>query len=481
MLTMHITADALAAYRKETRISDGSTELGGLRLGTNTTSDHYLSVFQDGDNVILRHLSDQITVFDANLTDVANTVMDFTENLNRLAADLNSLVDSGSPLQSLVDRSLEHFRNPVFIVDETNTVRARTNHIPGTVNDDWDYIVQNGRMPLERVRTIYNSNPSDWFSPACLTKPFLYRPPGMTVRSINYRIPSTDRNKFIGTLIILENETPISAGMLQYSALLADAVTYWVTKHRGERLLNTISDMLLDLLSGTKIPVETLPALEHIVHGPGGVYRLACAASRDAVCISQYRHMIDENLTHCVCCEHEDFLVMLFDDTYKTENLKMLDQLFKDVPVDIGVSTSFSDLKHCASRLLQAKIAVRCGDRKISELNAESVMRYIAIEATSVLSTADLVHPALKRLFIYDSKHGTHMFETLHVFLRNERRLSESLLELGIHRNSLVYRLERIRQIGECDLEDADTRDWLMFSFRMAEFLPSLDTIQPLS
>jgi DNA-binding PucR family transcriptional regulator len=63
------------------------------------------------------------------------------------------------------------------------------------------------------------------------------------------------------------------------------------------------------------------------------------------------------------------------------------------------------------------------------------------------------------------------MYETLRVFLRNERRLSDSLEELGIHRNSLIYRLERIQQIADCDLDDADTREWLLFSFRMVESL----------
>lgn len=471
MLTIRIAEDALSCFKLEPHIMNGTAKIDGIRFGASPPSGNYLTVSQDGHDVLLTHQSDEIRVFDAELTNVANTILGFSERLELLASDLKELVTSGAPLQSLVERSFNYFQNPIFIIDETNTIRARTNHIAGTVNDDWDYIVEYGRMPLDKVRAIYNSGQRDWLNPARLTKPFLYEPPGMAVRGINFRIPSADGSRFIGTLIIIENETPVTIGMLQYSSILSDAVTKWVAAHQGERLLNTVGDTLSDLLSGVKIPAETLQALEHMIHPPGGSYRLACAVSQDAMRISQYLHDVDEKLARSVCCEHGDFLVMLFDDAQMTENIRILDQLFKGIPVAIGISNPFSELKLCVSCLLQAQIAVRCGNKKISELNAESVMRYIAAEASSVLSAAELVHPALRRLSGYDAKHGTHMYETLCVFLRNERRLSDSLLELGIHRNSLIYRLERIQQIAGCNLDDADTREWLIFSFRMAENL----------
>jgi hypothetical protein len=469
MLTMRIAEDALAAFRLSTNITDGTAIIDGIRLGAFTSLSSYLAVCKDGSDVLLTHLSDQIRVFGSSLNDVVNAVLELSERLKHLETDLNSLIDSGAPLQALVDRSLEHFNNPIFIIDETNTVRARTGHAPGTVNDDWDYIVQFNQMPIDRVRAIYNTNNINWFSPARLKKPFLYGPPGMAVRGINFRIPSADRSQFTGTLIIIENETPVTVGMLQYSSILTDAVTRWAETHQKERVMYTAGDTLSDLLSGVQLRDESLHMLENIITDPGGAYRLACAVSRDSMRISQYLHMVDEKLTHCVCCEHADFLIMLFGDIKKGENLNMLEQLFRDIPVAIGISNAFTDLKQCVSCLRQAQIAVRCGNRKISELNAESVMKYIAAEASAAPSGSDLIHPALRRLKKYDNRHGTPMYETLRVFLKHERSLAASLLDLSIHRNSLIYRLERIRQITGCDLNDADTREWLLFSFRMAE------------
>ncbi len=466
---MRIAEEALSGFKISTKINDGTDMLDGIRFGPASEASPYITIARDGNDILLQHASDSIRVSDASLDDIANSLLNSTERLSIWASDMNVLVDSGAPLQALVDRSFEHFRNPIFIIDETNMVRARTNHAPGTVNDDWDYIVQFNRMPIDRVRAIYNSNQIDWFSPARLTKPFIYGPPGMSVRGINFRIPSEDKSVFVGTLIIIENETPITVGMLQYSSILSGAVIKWVIRHHGERLLYSVSDTLSDLLDGVKISEDVLQTIEHIILPAGCMYTIACAVSGDAMRVSQYLHLVDEKLTHSVCGEHGDFLVMLFDDAQKSENLKTLDLLFRNIPVSIGVSNAFSDLRHCPSCLRQAQIAIRCGDQKISELNAESVMKYIAAEASSVLCGSDLIHPALRRLKSYDTKHGTQMYETLHVFLKNERSLTKSLQTLNIHRNSLIYRLERIEKITECRLDDPDVRDWLLFSFRMAE------------
>jgi hypothetical protein len=466
---MRIVEDALSGFRTSTNISDGTARCDGIRFGPPAAASSYIAISQDGNDILLRHSSDLIRVIEAGLDDVANAVLGFTERLSVWASDLNVLIDSDAPLQALVDRSFEHFRNPIFIIDETNMVRARTDHALGSVNDDWDYIVQFNQMPIDRVRAIYNSNHIDWFSPSRLTKPFLYGPPGMTVRAINFRIPAADRSVFTGTLIIIENETPVTAGMLQYSSVLADAVVKWVIRHHGERLLYTVGDTLSDLLNGVKTSDDILGTLEHIISPAGNMYRIACAVSRDAMRISQYLHLIEDGVPGCMCCEQGDFLVMLLDDARKDDILRILDRLFLNIPVAIGVSYAFSDLRHCPGFLRQAKIAVRCGTRKISELNAESVMKYIAAEASATLSSSDLIHPAIRRLKNYDAKHGTQMYETLRVFLKNERSLTESLKKLNIHRNSLIYRLERIEKITECHFDDPDVRDWLLFSFRMVE------------
>ena len=54
--------------------------------------------------------------------------------------------------------------------------------------------------------------------------------------------------------------------------------------------------------------------------------------------------------------------------------------------------------------------------------------------------------------------------KTLYIYLKNERRTTETVKELYIHRNSLLYRLERIREITGFQLEDYRERLRMLLS-----------------
>jgi cytidylate kinase len=56
----------------------------------------------------------------------------------------------------------------------------------------------------------------------------------------------------------------------------------------------------------------------------------------------------------------------------------------------------------------------------------------------------------------YDASHNTRLVETLEAFFANLGNVSQAAESLFLHRNSLLYRLERIREITEMDLDDAD-------------------------
>ena len=48
--------------------------------------------------------------------------------------------------------------------------------------------------------------------------------------------------------------------------------------------------------------------------------------------------------------------------------------------------------------------------------------------------------------------------ETLHVYLENERSISQTAKALYIHRSTLIERLERIKSILQADLDDPKQR-----------------------
>ena len=77
--------------------------------------------------------------------------------------------------------------------------------------------------------------------------------------------------------------------------------------------------------------------------------------------------------------------------------------------------------------------------------------------------------PALYRLREVDREHGSLYYETLRVYLECERSLSETAKQLFIHRNTLLYRLDKLCEQTGLRLDDADQRLHLRISFRLMQ------------
>ncbi len=78
----------------------------------------------------------------------------------------------------------------------------------------------------------------------------------------------------------------------------------------------------------------------------------------------------------------------------------------------------------------------------------------------------------LGRLSEYDKKHRADLIVTLEARLRHNT-IAETAQALNIHRNTLLYRLQRIQDISGWDLEDGETRLVLHLALRAAEVMRS--------
>jgi len=65
---------------------------------------------------------------------------------------------------------------------------------------------------------------------------------------------------------------------------------------------------------------------------------------------------------------------------------------------------------------------------------------------------------SLSALIDYDRQHGAELVRTLGAFFAARCGPKETAAILGVHRNTVLYRLERIRELTGFDLDDADVR-----------------------
>jgi purine catabolism regulator len=72
---------------------------------------------------------------------------------------------------------------------------------------------------------------------------------------------------------------------------------------------------------------------------------------------------------------------------------------------------------------------------------------------------------ALTALIEYDRQHGAELLRTLGAFFAGRCGPKETAAILGVHRNTVLYRLERIRELTGFDLDDADVRLRLQLAY----------------
>ena len=83
-----------------------------------------------------------------------------------------------------------------------------------------------------------------------------------------------------------------------------------------------------------------------------------------------------------------------------------------------------------------------------------------------------LCHEGLLALRDHDAAKGTEYMHTLRVYLDSNLNAVQSARQLFIHRSTLLYRLEKIREILDSPLNDPEELLYLSLSFRLFENRP---------
>lgn len=82
----------------------------------------------------------------------------------------------------------------------------------------------------------------------------------------------------------------------------------------------------------------------------------------------------------------------------------------------------------------------------------------------------ELLHRSIPALLEYDEKNHTSLLQTLFVYLQESKNTSRTAAHLHIHRNTLLYRIQKIKDLTNVDLDDGNEVLFIQFSFRVLIF-----------
>lgn len=194
-------------------------------------------------------------------------------------------------------------------------------------------------------------------------------------------------------------------------------------------------------------------------------------------------------LHHSLYARHHQQLVLLItrdEDTGLSEGtIRKLREVAALNGLSAGVSNAFASITDTREAYTQARSAVRYGEALSGVVNDRSLYRYSDYTFAHLLEVAGrrinllpLVSPALLRLMEHDQKHNGELMETLFCYLQVAGSTARAATLLNLHKNTMLYRMGRIKELLGMDLSSGESLFVLQLSFRilmsLGQFKPQL-------
>lgn len=148
----------------------------------------------------------------------------------------------------------------------------------------------------------------------------------------------------------------------------------------------------------------------------------------------------------------------------------------------IGISNAFSQATDVRSHLNQARAAIRYGSTFTKILEDTHVYRYCEYTYMEMLDICNdhinlmnYCHPAIWALWKHDQSHDSELVETLFAFMQHSCNTARTSAILSLHKNTLLYRINRIKEITGNDLASGEDLFLFHLSIRTLIYLGFLE------
>lgn len=418
------------------------------------------------------------------LIEIYEKVQDIIEHCKKMdkysAKFLNALIE-GKGIQHIIDIGFELLGNPMFVTDNINRVLAYTKNVQ--VDDpDWNRIVGNGYVSFNVVTSIKGKELVEIINSS--KSPVITDPGDKKIPILRTAI--RNKNKPIGQLTIPGNFKPFCETDIEKAALIGNILSLEIQKNKlicssnPSMLEYFITDLLDGKIKDHNIFKEEMKFLNYQLKS--NIYVLVIRAKQyytENTSQIDITESIKKLLRDTIVVIYNDDIILVASSNRKSFQidieLKGLIQLLVENQLHAGVSRYFHSLLDIQDYYKQAVKAIELGylknKQKVLYLYENYTIYHLMEVCASQEDIKKFCHPSLIVLQKYDYKNGTDFMKTLYCYLTNDKNLVKSGNMLHIHRNTMSYRIKKIQNIMNLNLNDDDIPFYLLLSFKMLEFI----------
>ena len=458
-------------------IFNNSRSISGVRLFENDLSYNpdfiYVGRTKDffhynkSDEVMIIFQNDIISVSSKDLNHVLNRVLEAFDYYDHLEQSLNTAIFMQNPEQEIISLC-QNLIGPAFIMQPDYKILACSqNYSDKKVNEFWNNFVVNREAALESIGPMLSSQVVSVMK----RHPHMVRFQEPAAAPYQYGIANTYYD-YYGTVIghfIVSGTEPISSFEEDIAGIIMDALAMVSQRRALQKVLpeKTISgDILLtQLLDGEDL--QRVSEYFKAVYRISGEekFRLLCAEVLEDSSLLNAQSILERLFTHGVFCRKANRLIVLFWDRVslsRTDLLSRLKQIAYIPGICVGLSTSFEDVSLCRNIYPQLDYLMEQNRQEIMFFEDHALNFFVQCSDINVLSLAK--HPLVLKLEKIDHTSGSKLCATLLEYLINERSVGKTAEKMYVHKNTVVYRIDKIRAMDMAEFENPLERQYLVQS-----------------
>lgn len=381
---------------------------------------------------------------------------------------------AGTSFAHLVELAASYLNNPLVVIDNSFNIIAYSKNLQST-DFIWLEAVSRGYITIEFGATLNNwdelvAPDQNYFDVSQIS--------AKTRRFIRLKY----QNRLVGYLNILEEYTPLTQlddkVYLFVAALLTKELLFNFQQLNLDNFCIREEEILMELLQDRFADrVHFISRIQGCSLDHNYLFHLGCIDFQHYVSYNAHRSLIQESLQAYIpestSVFYDKQLVILMKSEEECDYQK-LNQFLHNSSLTMGISDPFEDLYQLKIYLKQAQAALRLGalvyqDSQISFY--ERCKPYHMFERFETNELLRFCHHLVLKLKHYDEKNDTSYVETLRAYLLFQKSIQKTANYLYVHRNTINYRIQKIKEIMGVDLDQYDLDAHMLQSCEIIQYI----------
>lgn len=429
------------------------------------TSDTF---FHDKDPaVICLHGKNMLRIRSASANDVFNRVLQYFEQKQKWEENINNLITSNCLLKDVLNQFQDVIPFPLMVLDNGQMVLATSdNYGEGALDNEWDIALKTGRFQretIEKYNLLYQSK--------------IHIHGFYEIPADPFPFPSFNRNifienEFVGfiSMILVRGNKEVYKDWFD---IACNVILKWITLYMQQNEILIRQKAFAELLSDDQANMQKFVDSMKTI-GWKGTHAKHLLLLR---CVSNVLNMnthivklLNHSSTALYAIEFRNDIAVLVNETMMPREtfIQEVVPMLKKSGYYGGESDRFFDPDQIHQYYLQARVAMAYGEIKSGEFHhiRDHMVPYI-FRMLREKNDMDMRHPCLEVMKQYDSQHKTDYYNILKVYLQCGCSQTMAAERLFMHRNSLIRKIEKIRELFHVDLNSYEVRLHLMMSYEM--------------